>query len=114
MGANAQVLGDEIREPMASHLVRHVERIPEILDGCSEPFGSSSLLPTYVVSRETRKRMTVALSGDGADELFAGYNKYLGDVYRKWYLRLPGPVRRGLLEPAVRALPVVCSVPKTR
>ncbi|NNE43569.1 MAG: asparagine synthase (glutamine-hydrolyzing) [Gemmatimonadetes bacterium] len=81
------------------------EAIPGILDSVSEPFGSASLLPTFVVSRETRKQMTVALSGDGADELFAGYNKYLGEVYRGWYGRIPGPLRRGVVDPAIRALP---------
>jgi asparagine synthase (glutamine-hydrolysing) len=80
--------------------------VPEVLDGLSEPFGSASLLPTYAVSRRTRRRMTVALSGDGADELFAGYNKYLGEVYRAWYTRIPAPMRRGVVDPAIRALPV--------
>jgi asparagine synthase (glutamine-hydrolysing) len=103
------------RQAAEFHGTQHVERqlsaanvrevIPELLDSVSEPFGSPSLLPTYVVSRETRREMTVALSGDGADELFAGYDKYLGDVYRGWYHRAPEPLRRYLLTPLMRALP---------
>ena len=79
--------------------------IPDVLDRLAEPFGSASILPTFVVSRETRRHMTVALSGDGADELFAGYDKYLGDVLRKWYGHVPVGLRRHMIEPALRSMP---------
>ncbi len=79
--------------------------IPEVMDRFDEPFGSSSILPSYVVSRETRRHVTVALSGDGADELFAGYEKYLNEAYRERWERIPAAARRALLEPAIRGLP---------
>ncbi|MBI1842749.1 MAG: asparagine synthase (glutamine-hydrolyzing) [Verrucomicrobia bacterium] len=47
-----------------------------ILRGAAEPLGDDSYVPTYLISRETRKFVTVVLSGDGGDELFAGYEKY--------------------------------------
>lgn len=48
----------------------------DILDYLDEPFADSSAIPVYILSKHTRKTATVALSGDGADELFSGYNKH--------------------------------------
>ena len=60
-----------------------VNALPEVLDYFGEPFADSSALAVYILSRETRKYVTVALSGDGSDELFAGYKKHRAE----WLLR---------------------------
>ncbi|MBW2271805.1 MAG: asparagine synthase (glutamine-hydrolyzing) [Deltaproteobacteria bacterium] len=53
-----------------------LEVLPEILAGLDEPMGDSSLLPTWLLCREARREVRVALGGDGADELFAGYDPF--------------------------------------
>jgi asparagine synthase (glutamine-hydrolysing) len=82
-----------------------LEVIPEALSSLGEPFGDSSILPTLVVSRETRKDVTVSLAGDGGDELFAGYRLYLGETLYKYYDRLPQWFRRYGLESWISLLP---------
>lgn len=76
-----------------------------VIEGFDEPFADSSGIPTYLLSREMRKHVTVALSGDGADEVFGGYRKYQGELQAERYRRLPIILRRHVLEPAIAALP---------
>jgi len=63
-----------------------LEHIDEILNYIDEPFADSSAIPVYILSRQTRKHVTVALSGDGGDEVFAGYNKHQAE----WRMRQAG------------------------
>ena len=56
-----------------------------------EPFADSSLLPTYLVSRAIREHVTVALTGDGGDELFGGYDLYRQVLHEQKWERIPAP-----------------------
>ncbi|HKT31109.1 MAG TPA: asparagine synthase (glutamine-hydrolyzing) [Gammaproteobacteria bacterium] len=59
-----------------------------------EPFGDSSAIPTYMVSKLAAQQVTVALSGDGGDELFAGYDKYRVEARERNYRHIPAPIRQ--------------------
>jgi asparagine synthase (glutamine-hydrolysing) len=83
-----------------------LDAIPPMLDHLAEPFADSSLIPTALVSRHAVGTVTVALSGDGGDELFAGYWRYRGHQYWEAYRRIPHPIRRWVVEPAIRVAPV--------
>jgi asparagine synthase (glutamine-hydrolysing) len=103
------------REVAAFHRTEHheimlnsreiIDTIPAILASLDEPFGDSSAVPTYMVARETARDVKVALSGDGGDELFAGYRMYKGEAWYRRYCLLPRLLRAGLLEPVIRSLP---------
>jgi len=101
----AQTLGTDHHEEVlslrgASELI---DGLPDLLD---EPLGDASLLATYLLSRFARRTVTVALSGDGGDEIFAGYPTYQAHRLAKAYDRVPGVIREGLVRPLVHRLPV--------
>src|SRR3546814_20404047 len=70
-----------------------------------EPVADSALVTTYRVAEFARQDVTVILSGVGGDELFGGYNRYLGDYYAGQYQRLPAWMRNAVVAPLVQALP---------
>lgn len=85
-------------EPNVTETLDHLTRMME------EPFGDSSMIPTYHVSRIAREHVTVALTGDGGDELFAGYDRYPVHLDRMRYERIPawiGGAFRNLIYPAL-------------
>src|SRR5205823_8959860 len=71
-----------------------VGTVEKLTRSMEEPFGDSSMLPTYFVSCLARQHVTVALSGDGGDELFAGYERYGIQAGRQAFARIPAGVLR--------------------
>ncbi len=70
-----------------------------------EPYSDASMLPTYLLSEFTKEKVTVALSGDGADELFAGYDRYLVMKYMKQINKLPYGLRKPIFASFAKILP---------
>jgi len=81
------------------------ETLPELCKQFDEPFADSSALPTWYVARETRRHVTVALTGDAGDELFGGYDRYRALGLTEFFQRLPEGPRRLLGGTMVRVLP---------
>lgn len=85
-----------------------LELLADIVWAADEPFADTSMIPTYLLARHTRERVTVALSGDGGDELFAGYETYVADRLHGWLGRAPRSLSR-----AARWV-VECALPASR
>lgn len=78
--------------------------VPMLSSLYDEPFSDSSQIPTFLVSQMTKQHVTVALSGDGADELFGGYNRYLwADALWKRFKHIPLSARKGIYSLATKA-----------
>jgi asparagine synthase (glutamine-hydrolysing) len=75
-----------------------------VLEHFGQPFGDASVLPTALVSQLASEYVKVALSGDGGDELFSGYQRYQARVMLRWYTRLPAAVRK-LIKRSVELFP---------
>lgn len=86
---------DDIIQP------RIVDLFDHLMYFMDDPIGDFSIFPTFLVSRHARSDVTVALSGDGGDELFGGYETYVADAAARRYMQLPAIIRKGLVEPAV-------------
>jgi asparagine synthase (glutamine-hydrolysing) len=71
-----------------------------------EPIADASIIPTYFLSKMTRKRVTVALAGEGGDELFGGYPTYQAHQWAKLWNYLPQTLRKNVIDPALNSLPV--------
>jgi asparagine synthase (glutamine-hydrolysing) len=85
--------------------------VPRLVWHYNEPFADPSALPSFALCETTRDFVTVALNGDGGDEAFLGYDRYLGTVLAEWYDSIPLWIRLGLAR-AAGGLPQ--SLPKSR
>jgi asparagine synthase (glutamine-hydrolysing) len=92
----ADLLGTDHHHRQLS-LESAISLLPEIASGLDEPLGDSSLLPTYLLCKESRKHVTVALGGDGADELFAGYDPFRALAAARLYgAMVPKPLHEAI------------------
>jgi len=79
--------------------------IEKIVTAFDEPFADDSTIPSYFVCKIARENVTVALSGLGGDEAFAGYERYLGFRLRNIYNNIPSPLSRSLIPRLIESLP---------
>ncbi len=98
-------LGTEHYEDKLS-VEKAADLISEIGTWLDEPLSDGSLIPTLLLSRFVKKHVTVALGGDGGDEIFAGYPMYFGHKMANVYSAIPQFLRNNLIEPIVNNLPV--------
>ena len=80
------------------------EILPQLVRHYGDPYADSSAIATFYVARETRRHVTVALNGDGGDESFAGYDRYVANRLVSLYRLVPAPLRAGILR-ALDAFP---------
>lgn len=82
------------------------ELLPRLVWQMDEPIADPAILTCYLVNREARNNnITVLLAGNGGDELFAGYRKYLAHFVGQRYRMIPGFMRRRIIEPVISGLP---------
>ena len=82
------------------------ETLSELWEVLDEPLADASIVPTYSLSKMTKKHVTVVLAGEGGDELFGGYPTYQAHKFAPMWGLMPQALRQGLLEPALNSLPV--------
>jgi len=101
----ANYLGTDHTELFVTHrdALDVIPQLPQIYD---EPFSDNSQIPTYLLSKLTRQHVTVALSGDGADELFGGYNRYLATSRLDNFNKYTPLLLRNCLASTIMALPL--------
>lgn len=80
--------------------------LPRVWDFLDEPFADASILPTYMLSDFTRQTVTVALGGDGGDELFAGYDPFVAHRLANFYSSVPDWITNNIVAPLVSRMPV--------
>ncbi|MBA3733320.1 asparagine synthase (glutamine-hydrolyzing) [Patescibacteria group bacterium] len=104
----ADFLGTEHYEKILS-IEDGIGIISKIGDCLDEPMADSSILPTYLLSKFAREYVTVALGGDGSDELFAGYDTITALFFARFYQMIPKFIRTKLIAPVIRMLPTLYS-----
>jgi asparagine synthase (glutamine-hydrolysing) len=100
----AETLGTDHLDEKAGPAM--IESIPELLNSFDEPFADYSAIPTFLVSRLAARYVKVVLTGDGGDEVFAGYPTHVAYRVSRLFTMIPRWFRQRLINPLVMALPV--------
>jgi asparagine synthase (glutamine-hydrolysing) len=94
----SRAISKSARYPLDHHIKTvnpdDFDLLKKLVQHYGEPYSDASMLPTFMLSEFTRQQITVVLSGDGADEMFAGYERYLVMKYAAWLDRIPTGMRK--------------------
>lgn len=103
----ARIVANHVGAEYNEFIVRPnaLDVLPTLVEHYGEPYADSSAIPTYYVAKETRQHVTVALNGDGGDESFAGYERYAAMGLAETYRKIPGVLRKALIEAPAGLLP---------
>lgn len=101
---SADLIGSTHHEALISS-DEFIEFLPKSIWHLEEPIANPSSLPFYWICKLAREYVKVVLTGQGADEPFAGYGRHLGEYYGHWYRKIPAVLRKHLAAPFVNALP---------
>jgi asparagine synthase (glutamine-hydrolysing) len=99
----AESFGTDHTESLLNPQIEEI--LPAIIRAFDEPFADSSTVPNYLICQAARKEVTVALSGLGGDELFAGYERYRGALLADYYRRVPRVLRHRFIDRIIDARP---------
>jgi asparagine synthase (glutamine-hydrolysing) len=106
----ARIIADRFKTDHHEYIVKPnaIELLPKLVWLYNEPYADSSALPSYYVAKMTREEVTVALNGDGGDENFAGYERYMAGKFAEFYRKIPEKAR-GIFESSL-----VNKIPESR
>ncbi|MCP2621209.1 asparagine synthase (glutamine-hydrolyzing), partial [Candidatus Aminicenantes bacterium AC-334-E05] len=104
----ARVVAEHIKSEHTEFVVKSKmvkELVPVLMEYLDEPLADASIIPTYIISKLAREFVTVALAGDGGDELFAGYDTYKAYQIARLYRKVPKFLRDSIIKRIVYFLP---------
>lgn len=103
----ARIVANQFGTEHHEYIVRPeaIKLLPRLVWHYNEPYADSSALPSYYVAKMTRQKVKVALNGDGGDENFGGYERFMAARYAEFYRNIPSLIRDKILHPLIARLP---------
>ncbi|MFA5388570.1 MAG: asparagine synthase (glutamine-hydrolyzing) [Candidatus Omnitrophota bacterium] len=112
----ARIISDRFKTEHREYIVKPnaIELLPKLVWHYNEPYADSSALPSYYVAQMTRQEVTVALNGDGGDECFGGYERFMAAKYAELLNRIPVPFKESIIKLIIRKIPESLGVKDSR
>jgi len=103
----AKIIAERFKTEHHEYIVKPdaIELLPKLVWHYNEPYADSSALPSYYVAKMTREEVTVALNGDGGDECFGGYERFMAARYAELINKAPIPFKKKIIEAIIKRIP---------